>query len=92
VLDASVAGDEAPTVEEQIREWSVAVNQAVTLHKVLFHTNHVYVHLMLEFAKSGLVPAHLHEYFKTESLKSIQMMDAVLRHPAWINTDEHLSE
>jgi predicted metal-dependent peptidase len=33
VLDASVAGDEAPTVEEQIREWSVAVNQAVTLAK-----------------------------------------------------------
>jgi len=39
-----------------------------------------------------LVPAPLHEYFKTESLTSIQMMDALLRHPAWINTDEHLSE
>jgi hypothetical protein len=50
------------------------------------------VHLTLEFAKSGLVPAHLYEYFKTESLTSIQMMDALLRHPAWINTDEHLSE
>jgi predicted metal-dependent peptidase len=33
VLDAPVAGDEVPTVEEQIREWSVAVNQAVTLAK-----------------------------------------------------------
>jgi predicted metal-dependent peptidase len=33
VLDAPVAGEEVPTVEEQIREWSVAVNQAVTLAK-----------------------------------------------------------
>jgi predicted metal-dependent peptidase len=31
VLDAPVADAEAPTVEEQAREWSVAVNQAVTL-------------------------------------------------------------
>jgi hypothetical protein len=47
---------------------------------------------MLEFAKSGLGPAHLHKYFKTESLTSIQMMDTLLKHPAWIDTDEHLSE
>jgi predicted metal-dependent peptidase len=33
VLDAPVAGEETPTVEEQAREWSVAVNQAVTLAK-----------------------------------------------------------
>jgi predicted metal-dependent peptidase len=33
VLDASKANDEAATVEEQAREWSVAVNQAVTLAK-----------------------------------------------------------
>ena len=62
----------------RIRDYS---SRRTWVHKVLFHTNQVYVHLMLEFAKSGLVPAHLHEYFKTESLKSIQMLDAVLRHP-----------
>jgi predicted metal-dependent peptidase len=33
VLDAPVAGEEAPTLEEHAREWSVAVNQAVTLAK-----------------------------------------------------------
>jgi predicted metal-dependent peptidase len=31
VLDAPVAAEETPTAEEQAREWSVAVNQAVTL-------------------------------------------------------------
>jgi predicted metal-dependent peptidase len=33
VLDAPVANENAPTVEEQAREWSVAVSQAVTLAK-----------------------------------------------------------
>jgi len=33
VLDAPVADEETPTAEEQAREWSVAVNQAVTLAK-----------------------------------------------------------
>jgi predicted metal-dependent peptidase len=33
VLDAPATNEEAPTVEEQAREWSVAVNQAVTLAK-----------------------------------------------------------
>jgi predicted metal-dependent peptidase len=33
VLDAPVADEETPTAEEQGREWSVAVNQAVTLAK-----------------------------------------------------------
>jgi predicted metal-dependent peptidase len=33
VLDAPVPGEESPTAEEQAREWSVAVNQAVTLSK-----------------------------------------------------------
>ena len=33
VLDAPSATEEIPTVEEQAREWSVAVNQAVTLAK-----------------------------------------------------------
>jgi predicted metal-dependent peptidase len=33
VLDAPTAGGEAPTTEEQAREWSVAVNQAVTVAK-----------------------------------------------------------
>jgi predicted metal-dependent peptidase len=33
VLDAPVADEETPTAEEQAREWSVAVNQAVTIAK-----------------------------------------------------------
>ena len=33
VLDAPTAGGETPTTEEQAREWSVAVNQAVTVAK-----------------------------------------------------------
>jgi predicted metal-dependent peptidase len=33
VLDAPAADEDTPTVEEQVREWSVAVNQAVTLAK-----------------------------------------------------------
>jgi predicted metal-dependent peptidase len=33
VLDAPLPNEETPTVEEQAREWSVAVNQAVTLSK-----------------------------------------------------------
>ena len=33
VLDAPAANEEVPTVEEQAREWSIAVNQAVTLAK-----------------------------------------------------------
>jgi predicted metal-dependent peptidase len=33
VLDAPLPGEETPSVEEQAREWSVAVNQAVTLSK-----------------------------------------------------------
>jgi predicted metal-dependent peptidase len=31
VLDAPLPDEQTPTIEEQIREWSVAVNQAVTL-------------------------------------------------------------
>jgi hypothetical protein len=46
----------------------------------------------LEFAKSGLVPAQWHDYFKQESIKSLQMMAALLNHPDWKDTDEHLSE
>jgi predicted metal-dependent peptidase len=33
VLDAPVGDEEAPTIEEQSREWTIAVSQAVTLAK-----------------------------------------------------------
>jgi len=33
VLDAPLPDEETPSAEEQVREWSVAVNQAVTLSK-----------------------------------------------------------
>jgi predicted metal-dependent peptidase len=33
VLDAPVSDEEAPTIEEQSREWTIAVSQAVTLAK-----------------------------------------------------------
>ena len=62
------------------------------VHKGLFHTNHVCVHLTLQFAERGLVPAALHDCFKKESLKSLQAMDVLLKHPTWQGTDEHLSE
>ena len=88
VLHPSIHGD-ALHIAMRIRNYS---SRRTWVHKVLFHTNHVDVHLMLEFAKSGLVPANLHEYFKTESRTSIGMMDTLLRHPAWIDTDEHLCE
>jgi len=88
VLHPSIHGD-ALHIALRIRNYS---SRRTWVHKVLFHTNHLYVHLMLEFAKSGLVPAYLHEYFRTESRTSIRMMDALLRHSAWINTDEHLCE
>ena len=31
VIDASEAGDDAPSIEEQVRDWGIAVNQAATV-------------------------------------------------------------
>jgi hypothetical protein len=58
----------------------------------MFHTNHVYVHLMQEFAKSGLVPAELHGHSKQECLNSVRLMTTLHNHPDWKGTDELLSE
>jgi hypothetical protein len=60
------------------------------VHKCLFHSSQVYIHLTLQFAESGLVPANLHDYFQKESLKSLQNMEALLKHPMWQGTSEQL--
>ena len=62
------------------------------VHKCIFHTNHVYVHFLLQSAGSGLVPPDLQSYIKAESEKSLNTMTALLKHPAWLGIDEHLSE
>jgi hypothetical protein len=88
VLHPSIHGD-AMHIAMRLRDEK---SRRTWVHKVIFHTNHVYVHFMLQFAESGLVPAQMHEYFKNESLKSLQMMTTLLDHPDWKGTDERLSE
>lgn len=88
VLHPSIHGD-ALHITMRLRDEK---SRRTWVHKVIFHTNHVYVHFMLQFAESGLVPAQMYEYFKNESLKSLQMMTALLNHPDWKGTDERLCE
>jgi hypothetical protein len=88
VLHPSIHGD-AMHIAMRLRDEK---SQRTWVHKVIFHTNHVYVYFMLQFAESGLVPAQMQEYFKNESLKSLQMTTTLLNHPDWQGTDEHLSE
>ncbi len=88
VLHPSIHGD-ALHIAMRLRDEK---SRRTWVHKVIFHTNHVYVHFMLQFAESGLVPAQMHEYFNNESLKSLQMMTTLLNHPDWKGTNECLSE
>ncbi len=88
VLHPSIHGD-ALHITMRLRDKK---SRRTWVHKVIFHTNHVYVHFMLRFAESGLVPAQMREYFKNESQKSLQMMTTLLNHPDWKDTDERLSE
>jgi hypothetical protein len=88
VLHPSIHGD-ALHVAMRLRD---ETSRKTWIHKVMFHTNQVYVHFMLELAKSGLVPSELYEYFKNESLKALQAMVTLRDHPAWQGVDEHLSE
>jgi len=88
VLHPSIHGD-ALHIAMRLRDEK---SRKTWVHKVIFHTNHVYVHFMLQFAESGFVPAQMHEYFKNENMKSLQMMTSLLNHPDWKGTDERLSE
>lgn len=74
VLHPSIHGD-AMHISMRLRDEK---SRRTWVHKVIFHTNHVYVRFMLQFAESGLVPAQMHEYFKNESLKSLLMMTTQL--------------
>jgi hypothetical protein len=88
VLHPSIHGD-ALHIAMRLRDEK---SRRAWVHKIIFHANHVYVHFILQFAESGLVPAQMHEYFKSESLKSLQMMTTLLNHPDWRGTDERLFE
>lgn len=56
-----------------------------------FHSNQVYVHLILPFAKSD-VPVGLHDYFQKESLRPLQIMDVLLKHPTWRGKKPYISD
>lgn len=88
VLHPSIHGD-ALHIAIRLRD---VKSRRTWVHKVIFHVNHVYVYFMLQFAESGIVPLEMHEYFKNENLKSLQMMTTLLNHPDWQDTDQHLSE
>jgi hypothetical protein len=88
VLHPSIHGD-ALHIAMRIRD---GASKKTWIHKCVFHTNQVYVHLLLQFAKSGKVPKEWHDYVRDESVKSIRSMDALLKHPEFLGTDEHLSE
>ena len=88
VLHPSIHGD-ALHIAMRLRDEK---SRRTWVHKIIFHVNHVYVYFMLQFAESGLVPPQMHEYFKNESVKSLQMMTTLLNHPDWKGTDQHLSE
>lgn len=88
VLHPSIHGD-ALHIAMRLRDDN---SRKTWVHKCIFHANHVYTHFLLQLAQSGQVPAHLHEYFKNESTKSLQAMAALLKHPDWQGVDEHLCE
>jgi hypothetical protein len=56
-----------------------------------FQANSVYCHFLLQFAKTGKVPAYMKEHVKEEAAKCIRWQKALLEHPQWKGTDEHLS-
>ena len=88
VLHPSIHGD-ALHIAIRIRD---EPSRRVWVHKCLFHSNQVYVHMLLVFAKSGKIPKQWHDSIRDNSLAAIQMMDALLQHPDWRGTSEQLSE
>jgi hypothetical protein len=88
VLHPSIHGD-ALHIVMRVRD---EASRRVWVHKCLFHANQVYVHMLLQFAKSGKVPQEFQDYVRQESEKAIRMMMTLLEHPEWKGTDEQLSE
>ena len=88
VLHPSIHGD-ALHIAMRVRDQA---SKRTWVHKCLFHANHVYVHMLLQFAKSGKVPQQFQDYIREESAKAIRVMSALLEHPDWKGTDEQLSE
>ena len=88
VLHPSIHGD-ALHIAMRVRDQA---SKRTWVHKCLFHANHVYVHMLLQFAKSGKVPQEFKGYIRAESAKAIRVMTALLEHPDWKGTDEQLSE
>jgi hypothetical protein len=88
VLHPSIHGD-ALHITMRVRGQA---SKRTWVHKCLFHANHVYVHMLLQFAKSDRVPQEFRDYIRDESAKAIRIMGALLEHPDWKGTDEELSE
>jgi hypothetical protein len=88
VLHPSIHGD-ALHIAMRVRDQA---SKRIWVHKCLFHANHVYVHMLLQFAKSGMVPHEFQDYIREESAKAIRVMTTLLEHPDWKGTDEQLSE
>lgn len=88
VLHPSIHGD-ALHIAMRVRDQA---SKRTWIHKCLFHANQVYVHMLLQFAKSGKVPQEFKDYIREESAKAIRVMSALLEHPDWKGTDEQLSE
>jgi hypothetical protein len=88
VLHPSIHGD-ALHIAMRIRDQA---SKRTWVRKCLFHANHVYVHMLLEFAKSGEVPEVFQHYIRNESANAMRLMSTLLDHPDWKGSDEHLSE
>ncbi|HET9281402.1 MAG TPA: hypothetical protein VFR24_05520 [Candidatus Angelobacter sp.] len=88
VLHPSIHGD-ALHIAMRVRDEASKLNW---VHKCSFHANHVYAHMLLQFAKNGNVPQQFRDYIREESAKAIRVMSALLEHPDWRSTDEQLSE
>jgi hypothetical protein len=88
VLHPSIHGD-ALHIAMRVRDQA---SKRIWVRKCLFHATHVYVHMLLQFAKSGKVPQEFRDYIGKESAKAICVMTTLLEHPDWKGTDEQLSE
>jgi hypothetical protein len=88
VLHPSIHGD-ALHIAMRVRDQE---SRRTWVYKCMFHAKHVYVHMLLQFAKSGKVPQEFQDYIREETVKAVRFMASLLEHPDWIGTDERLSE
>jgi hypothetical protein len=88
VLHSSIHGD-ALHISMRVRH---EASRRTWVYKCMFHAKHVYVHMLLQFAKSGKVPQEFQDYIREETVKAVRFMATLLEHPDWKSTDEQLSE